>query len=140
GECARIFTGAPIPVGADAVVMQEDTDDLDDSRVRINEPAVKSGQWIFRRGSEMRAGEVVMGKGTVLNAAAIGLLASVGSADVPVFPWPRVGVLATGDEIVICDAIPGPAQIRNSNGPMLVSCAVATGAEVQDLGIARDTK
>ena len=62
----------------------------------------------------------VLEAGTPLNAAAIGLLATVGAADVPVFPWPRAAILATGDELVICDAIPGPGQIRNSNGPLLI--------------------
>ncbi len=138
GECARIFTGAPIPTGADAVVMQEDAEELG-SRVRLTDANLKRGQWIFRRGTEMREGDVVLDAGTELNAASIGVLATVGAADVPVFPWPRVAVLATGDELVICDAVPGPGQIRNSNGPMLVTCAVSAGAEVRELGIARDT-
>ncbi|HJZ60115.1 MAG TPA: hypothetical protein VKE74_34555, partial [Gemmataceae bacterium] len=92
GECVRIFTGAPIPHGADAVVMQEDTEPLEGGRVRITDEVVKPGQWIFRRGTEMRAGEVVLPAGTPLNAAAIGLLASIGAAEVPVISWPRAAV------------------------------------------------
>lgn len=139
GECARIFTGAPIPAGADAVVMQEDTTDLGNGLVQVHDHGVKSGQWIFRRGTEMRAGDVVLPAGTALNAVAIGLLASIGAVEVPVVPWPRVAILATGDELVNSDQDPGPGQIRNSNGPMLVSLAVNAGALVHDLGIVRDT-
>ena len=138
GECARLFTGAPIPDGADAVVMQEDTQLVGD-RVRVTDTAVKPGQWVFPRGREMRAGDVVLPTGTALNAAAVGVLAGLGAAEVPVVPWPRVAVLSTGNELVNLADEPGPGQIRNSNGPMLVSLAVRAGAVVHDLGIARDT-
>jgi molybdopterin molybdotransferase len=138
GDCARIFTGAPIPDGADAVVMQEDTEAAGD-RVRIADAAVKPGQYVFPRGAEMRAGDVVIPAGTRLNAAAIGVLASVGRAVVPVVSLPRLSVLATGDELVDAIAEPAPGQIRNSNGPMLVAQAAGTGAVVRDRGIARDT-
>jgi molybdopterin molybdotransferase len=138
GECARIFTGAPMPEGADAVVMQEDTEPAGD-RVRIADAAVKPGQYVFPRGAEMRAGDVVVPAGTRLNAAAVGVLAGVGRAEVPVVPWPRVSVLATGDELVEMSEEPGPGRIRNSNGPMLVAQAVGVGAVVHDRGIARDT-
>lgn len=138
GECTRLFTGAPIPDGADAVVMQEDTQLVGD-RVRIADAGVKPGQWVFPRGREMRAGDVVLAAGTTLNAAAVGVLANLGAAEVPVVPWPRVAVLATGNELVGAAEQPGPGQIRNSNGPMLASLAVRAGAVVHDLGIARDT-
>lgn len=137
GECVRIFTGAPIPDGADAVVMQEATRELAGGLVWILE-RVKPGQWIFPRGHEMRAGEVVIPAGTQLNPAALGLFAAVGTAEVPVFPWPRVAVLATGDELVTADVQPGPGRIRNSNGPMLTAQAAQAGAVVRDLGIGRD--
>lgn len=138
GECTRLFTGAPIPDGADAVVMQEDTQLAGDC-VRITDAAVKPGQWVFPRGREMRAGDVVLAAGTTLNAAAVGVLANLGAAEVPVVPWPRVAVLATGNELVDVAEPPGPGQIRNSNGPMLASLAVRAGAVAHDLGIARDT-
>lgn len=138
GECARLFTGAPIPDGADAVVMQEDTVPLDGDRVRITD-RVKPGQWIFRRGTEMQAGDVVLPAGIVLSAAAIGVLAGVGAIRPRVFPGPRVCVLATGDELVGADQQPGPGQIRNSNGPMLAAQATGLGAMVSDLGIGRDS-
>jgi molybdopterin molybdotransferase len=138
GECTRLFTGAPIPDGSDAVVMQEDTQPLGE-RVRVTDAAVKPGQWVFPRGREMRAGDVVLPAGTVLNPAAVGVLAGLGAAQVPVVRWPRVAVLATGNELVDLAEEPGPGQIRNSNGPMLVSLAVRAGSGVHDLGIARDT-
>jgi molybdopterin molybdotransferase len=138
GECARIFTGAPIPDGADAVVMQEETTPESGGRVQITDTSVRRGQYIFPRGTEMRAGEVVIPAGTVINPAAIGVLAGVGQAEVLVSPCPRVTVLATGDELVDVSCEPGPGQIRNSNGPMLAAQATQAGAVVHDRGIVRD--
>ncbi|MBX9579335.1 MAG: molybdopterin molybdotransferase MoeA [Gemmataceae bacterium] len=126
GECARIFTGAPIPDGADAVVMQEDAGVLADGRVRINGP-IRPGQWVFPRGAEMRAGEVVAPAGTVITPAGVGLLAAVGCIDVPVFYRPWVSVLATGSELVDCGLTPGPGQIRNTNEPMLEAQVASAG-------------
>jgi len=137
GECSRIFTGAPMPDGADAVVMLEDVQ-LEGDVVRIGDQRLKPGQWVYPRGSEMKAGEIVLPAGTRLNSAAIGVLATIGGADVPVFPWPKLSVVATGDELVPVDAEPGPGQIRNSNGSMLASLACNAGAEVQDCGIVPD--
>lgn len=140
GEAARIFTGAPIPGGADAVVMQEDAEVLPDGRVRIPGP-VRPGQWVFARATEMRAGEVVIPSGTLLNPAAVGVLASVGAGGVPAFLLgPRVHVLATGDELVGPSDKPGPGRIRNSNGPMLAAAVLRQGSGTVgvDLGIVRD--
>lgn len=139
GECSQIYTGAPMPEGADAVVMLEDTERIGD-RVRIADASVKPGQWVFPRASEMTVGEIVLPAGTRLNAAAIGVLAAIGGADVPAIPWPRVSILATGDELVPVDAEPGPGRIRNSNGSMLAAQACHAGAEVRDRGIARDVE
>jgi molybdopterin molybdotransferase len=139
GECARIYTGAPIPDGADSVVMQEDVSELGGGLILIRKQ-VKPEQWVFHRGAEMRGGEVVAPAGTTLNPGTIGVLASVGAAEVTAFPWPRVAVLATGDELVDATQQPGPGQIRNSNGPMLSALAEQTIAEVYDLGIARDNQ
>lgn len=139
GECARIFTGAPIPTGADAVVMQEDAEAIDGDYVRILDTNVRPGQHVFRRGTEMRAGAVVLPAGTVVNPATVGVLANLGCGEVAAFPWPRVSVLATGDELVTLDEEPGPGQIRNSNGPMLTALGCRAGASVHDRGIAKDT-
>ena len=139
GECSRIFTGAPLPEGADAVVMQEDTSKVDSTRIRVTQAKVAAGQWIFRRGQEMPAGDIVVPRGTVLSPAVIGLLANVGCTRPELVPVPRVAVLATGDELVPPDQAPGPGQIRNSNGPMLVAQIHKAGAIASNLGIARDT-
>ena len=138
GECARIFTGAPIPEGANAVVMQEDTELLNGDRVRVTDAVVKSGQHIFARGTEMRAGDVVLSTGAVLNPAALGVLAGLGKTTAKLFPSPRVAVLSTGDELVEASERLKPGQIRNSNGPMLTAQAASAGAIPHYLGIASD--
>lgn len=140
GEAVRIFTGAPLPDGADAVVMVEKTEPAEP---RIGEPvrlteAVRTGQNVLPRGREMRAGDVVLPAGTALTPAAVGLLAGVGRAMVSTVRRPRVAVMATGSELVEADVKPGPGQIRNSNGPMLVAQAARSGAVPRYLGIGRD--
>ncbi len=136
GEASRIFTGAPIPDGADAVVMQEDAERIGD-KVRITDANVKPRQWVFAQGTEMKAGTVVLKAGTVINPAAFGVLASVGKTAVPTYPFPRVGVVVTGDELTEANAKPKTGQIRNSNGPMLTALA-ARGGLPRYFGIARD--
>ncbi|MBX9628682.1 MAG: molybdopterin molybdotransferase MoeA [Gemmataceae bacterium] len=126
GEAARIFTGAPIPDGADAVVMQEDAEVLADGRVRFN-ASIRPGQWVFTRGKEMRAGEVVVAAGTVITPAVTGMLAAVGAVEVPTWAAPAVEVQVTGDELVDGPAPAGLGQIRNSNGPMLAALVQSTG-------------
>jgi molybdopterin molybdotransferase len=139
GECARIFTGAPMPEGADAVVMQEDTQPLDGDRVRITDANVKPARWVFARGAEMRAGEVVLPAGTVINPAALGVLASLGMVQASLFDEPRVSVVATGNELVEAGRRLQPGQIRNTNGPMLAAQVARAGGRVENLGIAPDT-
>jgi molybdopterin molybdotransferase len=140
GEASRIFTGAPIPDGADAVVMQEHTQPLDATRVRITDPIVKPRQHIYAQGTEMRAGAVVLTAGTPMNPAAFGVLASVGKTTVALYPFPRVGVIATGDELIEANAKPKPGQIRNTNGPMLAAQTLRGGGLPRYLGIARDDR
>ena len=102
GTAARIFTGALVPEGADAVVMQERCEALDGGRVRINTvPA--AGLAVRRRGEDVRAGSVVLPRGTRLTPQALGLAASVGAASLDVVPRPRVALFSTGDEL----AMPG---------------------------------
>jgi len=138
GEAVRIFTGAQFPPGADAVLKQEDTT-VEGEVVRVQKP-VKPGTNIFRRGSEMRVGEVVVPKGTVITPVALGLLAAAGrlSAKLQRHPVPRVGILATGNELVNAEETPTVGQIRNTNGPMLEALVIRAGAEVYPCGIASD--
>jgi molybdopterin molybdotransferase len=132
------MTGAPAPEGADAVQMVERTRVAGD-RVEVLE-AVTSGQHIAPRGQEVKAGEVVLWKGTRLDPASVAVAATVGKVELLVGPRPRVAVIATGDELVDPTVTPGPGQIRNSNGFSLVSQARASGAEVHYLGVARDAE
>lgn len=145
GAAVRIMTGAPLPEGADSVVMVEQAEMLAGNgthlgRVRLSPSKVTRGQNIMRRAVAMARGDRVLAAGHVLRAIELGLLAEVGRTDVLAIPRPRLAVLATGNELVPpCDK-PAPGQIRNSNSPMLLAAAQAAGAEATDLGIARDEK
>jgi molybdopterin molybdotransferase len=139
GTATRIMTGAPLPQGATAVVMVERTELVrgDTDRVRVLE-SPRSGQNIVRKGTSLRRGETVLRAGQRINPARIGLLAEVGCSTVTVAAQPTVAVLTTGNEIVSVDAVPGPGQIRNSNGPMLEALVRQLGATAISLGVARD--
>ncbi len=137
GQTARIMTGAPVPAGADAVVMIERCRDLGGNRVQI-EDRPQSGQNILLRGREMRHGEVVLKAGTRLRPQEYAVLASVGRTAVQVHPAPGVAIVPTGDELVDPDQVPGPGQIRNSNGSMLLAQVVRAGGRPRSLAIARD--
>jgi molybdopterin molybdotransferase len=138
GQATRIMTGAPLPAGADAVVMIERTERLDGQRVQINDRPPQPGQNILRRAAEMHTGETVLSAGAVLRPQEFGLLGTVGRTAVQAFPRPRVAVLTTGDEVVEPPQTPEPGQIRNSHGQMLVGQVARAGAVPQYLGIARD--
>src|SRR5438552_9590356 len=138
GEAARIMTGAPLPEGADAVVMIERTQAAKDGRAQIADAALKPGQNIMPRGQEMRRGEAVVTAGTRLRPQEFGLLATLGRAAVSIHPAPQVAILSTGDEIVEPSVTPGPGQIRNSNGPMLVAQVTRAGGVPRYIGIAAD--
>ena len=142
GTLAYITTGAPLPAGADAVVMVEETErlalDNGEDRVRVRQQ-VRSGADVRPIGSDMGVGQEVLPPGTHLGAAEIGLLATVGITNVRVYPRPKVAVLSTGDELVEPDRLPGPGQIRDSNRAMLIAAIEAAGGEPLDLGIAGDT-
>ena len=139
GTAARIFTGAQVPPGADAVVMQEQTAALDDGRVRIDTvPA--SGQWIRRRGEDIATGAVVLRRGERLTAQGMGLAASVGRARLNVWRRPRVAVFSTGDELLMPGEALRPGAIYNSNRFTLRGLLQGAGAEVTDLGIVPDNR
>jgi molybdopterin molybdotransferase len=139
GTATRIMTGAPLPSGADAVVMVEQTA-LAGDRVRIGQSPVRVGQNIMRRAASLARGQVVLAAGKFLRGIEIGLLAEVGQTRVAVLPAARVAILATGNELVTVDQIPAAGQIRNSNGPLLAGLARQSGAEQLELGIARDER
>jgi molybdopterin molybdotransferase len=135
-EAFSIMTGAPVPSGADAVVMVEYTSAHDDS-VEISK-GISPGENIVPQGAEAKRGTVLLELGTRLNESAIALAASVGKAKVEVFARPRVAVLATGDEIVEIDTQPGPGQIRNSNTYSLAVQIERAGGVPELLPIAPD--
>ena len=140
GTSARIMTGAPLPDGADAVVMVERTESLESGAVRLAPQQVVAGQNIVRRAASMRRGETVLTAGHRLRSMEIGLLAEVGRHEVSVFRRPKVAVLATGNELVTPAEVPAAGQIRNSNGAMLLAAVRAVGSEGIDLGIGRDDR
>ena len=148
GEAARIFTGAPIPAGANAVVMQEDTTAIEASNSSANLPEVLintlplEGQWIRRSGEDVTKGAVVLAKGTRLDPAALGLAASIGADKLEVTRKHRVALFSTGDELVMPgDVLPEnmrPGAIYNSNRFFLRALLVRAGCDVTDLGIVPD--
>lgn len=138
GTCARIFTGAPVPPGADAVVMQEHTQPADEgSQVRITEP-VAPGQNIRRLGEDIAHGQTVLSPGRPLGPAALGVAASVGRATLQVFAQPRVAVLTTGDELVAPGQPLPVGAIYNSNRHTLLGLVQAAGGIGHDLGTVPD--
>ena len=137
GEAVRIFTGGVVPDGADAVVIQEDTV-LADGDLSITEAAV-AGRHIRRAGLDFREGDVLLAAGRRLSDRDLALAAGMNHPRLPVRRRPKVAILATGDELVMPGAAPGPGQIVYSNGYALRALARQAGAETTDLGIAADT-
>jgi molybdopterin molybdotransferase len=131
GQAARIMTGAPVPPGADAIVMVEHTHPMTGdggigSTIAIEREA-SAGDHIRRRGEEVRAGQMVLSAGDVLGAAGIGLLASTGHAQVAVYRRPRIAIISTGSELVEVAETPGPGKIRNSNSYSIAAQVTAAG-------------
>jgi molybdopterin molybdotransferase len=140
GQAVGIMTGAPLPAGADAVVMVEHTSLADQPAGQLVEVrrSVSVGDNFVPRGAEARAGQLLLDRGRRLDHAGIAIAASVGKSRVQVFRKPRVAVLSTGDEVVEIDATPGPAQIRNSNSYSLAAQVQNAGGEPVRLAIAPD--
>ncbi len=145
GTCARIFTGAPMPEGADAVVMQEDTREIGGNLHAVHIDAVPApGQWVRRAGEDVTRGAVVLARGSRLAPASLGLAAGIGMAHLRVVSRPRVALFSTGDELVMPGAVAPqdmkPGAIYNSNRFFLRSLLHRLGCEVSDLGIVPDQR
>lgn len=138
GQAARIMTGAPMPLGADAVVMVEKTA-LDEAAGAVAvEITVPVGNHVREAGEDVNPGDVLFDAGTVLTAGHLGVLASVGVREVEVVRRPRVGVISTGDELVDDDRALRPGEIRDSNRRTLLTLVAEAGWEAVDLGISVD--
>ena len=136
GEAMRIFTGAPLPDGADAVVPQEDVDAVN-GRIDLR-GSVDPAAYVRTAGEDVRVGDRVLEPGTVLSAAEIGLLATLGYGQVRVYRRPRVAILSTGNELADLGAEPGPGQIPNTNTYSLTAQVLEAGGEPVILGVAPD--
>jgi molybdopterin molybdotransferase len=136
GESMRIFTGAPLPEGADAVVPQEDVA-ADGRRVTIR-GRIDRGAYVRPAGEDVRVGDVVVQPGGVIGPAEVGLLATLGYSQVQVYRRPRVAILSTGNELADLGTQPGPAQIPNTNTYSLMAQVIDAGGEPVNLGVARD--
>jgi molybdopterin molybdotransferase len=136
GDAVRIFTGAPIPEGADTVVIQENTRAHEDN-VEVVEPTAQ-GKNIRLRGLDFAEGDRLLEKGRTVDPAALSLVAAGNNAELPVVARPLVAIIATGDELLPPGSEPGPGQIIASNGYGVAAIAEAAGARVMDLGIATD--
>jgi molybdopterin molybdotransferase len=137
GQAVRIMTGAPLPRGADSVVMQEMTEPGAHGTVKLAQ-ATRSGSHVRSRGEDVLAGTLLLDAGAMLRPYDIALLAAQGITEVPVVRQPRVAVLATGDELVDAREALSPGKIRNSNGPALIAALSRWGVPAKDLGIAPD--
>ena len=137
GNCARIMTGAPMPKGADSVVMVEQTESIDDQTVRFLAP-VRRGQHVRLRGNDVAEGRLVLQKGRRLDPPAVGLLSSLGMPEVSVGRRPVVAILSTGDEVVLAGEPLGPGQIYSSNTHSLMGQVLESGAIPLDCGNAPD--
>lgn len=138
GQAAQIMTGAPVPDGADTVIMIEDTEPHTDAqKVRVLD-TTETGRNIARLGEDVRVNQVVLQANTVIRPPEVGILAAVGHVNVEVYRQPVVGIVATGSEVVEPQHKPKPGQIRNSNGYSMVAQVLRSGAQARYLGIVED--
>ncbi len=139
GEAVRIFTGAPVPAGADSILLQEDAEKLEGGRIRTHFTVTK-GRHIRPRGQDFAEGDVALSQGLSLDFSHLTLAAAMNHAALPVFRRPRVAILATGDELVSPGTAPGPSQIIGSNTFGIAALSRDNRAEVIDLGIVADNR
>ena len=142
GQASRIMTGAPVPDGADAVVMVEVTESLEGAGSTGGTVAIKRasvlGEHIRLKGEDVQVGQTVLRSGEVVNPASVGLMAALGFSEVAVYRRPHVAIVSTGDELVGITETPGPGKIRNSNSYSLAAQVLAAGGIPHQLGIAHD--
>ena len=138
GSAWEIMTGAPVPPGADCVVMLEHAVAEDGKISMAPGRSIEAGDNVVPKGAQARQGDELLSVGARIEFAQVALAAACGYGALEVFSRPRVAILSTGDEIVPVSSIPGPAQIRNSNGPMLAAMVASAGGEPIVLPIARD--
>lgn len=138
GEAVRIFTGAPVPPGADTILIQENTSL--EGRLVTALHAETAGRYVRKPGLDFATGEKLLKKGTVLDYRAIAIAASMNHATLPVIRKPKVAILATGDELVLPGSIPGPDQIIASNSFGIAAFVEKNGGETLDLGIVADNE
>ncbi|ACL64868.1 molybdenum cofactor synthesis domain protein [Anaeromyxobacter dehalogenans 2CP-1] len=136
GSCCRIFTGAPLPAGADAVEMQEEVRRA--GKAAVFRRPVAAGRFVRARGSDLAAGAVALAAGAVVDPGAVGLAAGIGRAELVVRRRPRVAILPTGDELVPPGSVPGPGELVDSNGLALAAAVREAGGEPILLRPARD--
>ena len=140
GQAVRIFTGAVVPDGADGIILQEDVEagsETDGAVITVNE-VPRDGKFIRPAGLDVTAGDIILTAGTVMSARLISLATSAGHTDISVWRRPHIGVLSTGDELVLPGDVPERGQIISSNATYLAAFIRACGAVPVDLGIARD--
>jgi molybdopterin molybdotransferase len=136
GECSRIMTGARVPGGADCVVMIEHTEIVDDGWIRFT--GSETADNIARQAEDIKKGEIVLHKGSMIRPQHVGILASVGCTFPVIYKRPRIAIIATGDELVEPGEILSGTFIRNSNGPQLTAQVNGMGASAHYLGIVKD--
>ena len=137
GEAVRIATGGMLPPGADAVVMIEHTEAIDEATIEVYK-SVAPGQHVVGRGEDIAVGDKLLVRGQRVRPQEAGLLAAMGCETVPVYCQPRIGIISTVDEVVPVSAVPGPGQIRNVNSTTLAAMVRAAGGRPRDYGIIND--